>query len=33
MDDFFEDGPDDLGAPGCVSTVHFHKASLPSGVR
>ena len=33
MDDFFEDGPDDLGTPGRVATVYFHKASLPSGVR
>jgi hypothetical protein len=33
MDDFFEDGPDDLGTPGRVATVQFHKASLPAGVR
>jgi hypothetical protein len=31
VDDFFENGPDDLGPASGVTTVEFHNASLDSG--
>jgi hypothetical protein len=32
MNDFLEDGSDDLGTTSGVATVQLHKASLPSRV-
>lgn len=31
MDDFLENGPDDLGSASGITTVKFHNASLDSG--
>jgi len=30
MDDFFENGPDDLGSATGITTIEFHNASLDS---
>ena len=31
MDDFLENGPDDLGPASGITTIEFHNASLDSG--